>query len=329
MTIYHKDTPAFLEEAARAPELRRLMGVGMNCGCEYTAFPRFQNIAPYSRYQHSLGVGLIVWHFGGDGKSALAGLLHDIATPCFAHVVDFLNGDHLRQESTEDGTRERIAASPALLGVLEGLDLDVEDVADYHRYPIADNDTPRLSADRLEYTLGNLVNFGFMDAAAVRSLYDDLTVTEAEDGAAELAFRTPRAARAFCRGALACSEIYVSDEDRYSMQCLAELIGEALQAGCLARDDLWRTEPEVIDRLTASDRFAPRWRAFRAMSAVERAAPGPDEDGWRTIPAKKRWIDPLVAGRGRSTALFSDYRAQVEAFLTCRQDERLRARNYR
>ena len=75
--------------------------------------------------------------------------------------------------------------------------------------------------------------------------------------------------------------------------------------------------------------FAPRWRAFRAMSAVERAVPGPDEDGWRTIPAKKRWIDPLVAGRGRSTALFSDYRAQVEAFLTCRQDERLRARNYR
>ena len=28
-------------------------------------------------------------------------------------------------------------------------------MADYHIYPIADNDTPMLSADRLEYTLSN------------------------------------------------------------------------------------------------------------------------------------------------------------------------------
>ncbi len=29
----------------------------------------------------------------------------------------------------------------------------VEEVLDYHIYPIADNDTPKLSADRLEYAL--------------------------------------------------------------------------------------------------------------------------------------------------------------------------------
>ena len=33
--------------------------------------------------------------------------------------------------------------------------IKVEEVADYHIYPIADNDTPCLSSDRLEYTLSN------------------------------------------------------------------------------------------------------------------------------------------------------------------------------
>ena len=33
--------------------------------------------------------------------------------------------------------------------------IKIDEVADYHIYPIADNDTPMLSADRLEYTLSN------------------------------------------------------------------------------------------------------------------------------------------------------------------------------
>ena len=37
-----------------------------------------------------------------DKKATLAGLFHDIATPSFKHCVDFLNGDYMTQESTED-----------------------------------------------------------------------------------------------------------------------------------------------------------------------------------------------------------------------------------
>ena len=33
--------------------------------------------------------------------------------------------------------------------------IKVEEISDYHIYPIADNDTPKLSADRFEYTFSN------------------------------------------------------------------------------------------------------------------------------------------------------------------------------
>ena len=116
--IYHREIPIFLREFAAAPSVERLREVGMNCGCEYTQFPQFAKIGSYSRFDHSMGTALIIWHFTGDEKQALAGLFHDIATPVFAHVVDFLNGDHLRQESTESGTAERIAGDRRLCDLL-------------------------------------------------------------------------------------------------------------------------------------------------------------------------------------------------------------------
>ena len=106
--IYCQEIPEFLRDASQIAAMQRLRQVGMNCGCEYTSFPLFSGIAPYSRFDHSMGVALIVWHFTGRTEEALAGLFHDIATPVFAHVVDFLYGDHLTQEATESGTVDRI-----------------------------------------------------------------------------------------------------------------------------------------------------------------------------------------------------------------------------
>ena len=321
--IYHEDVPDFLRAAAETPPMQRLREVGMNCGCEYTSFPLFRDLAPYSRFDHSLGVGLIVWHFTHDKAQALAGLLHDIATPAFAHVIDFLHGDHLRQESTESGTEEFINGSEELQRLLETLGLCTADVADYHRYPVADNDSPRLSADRLEYTLGNLVNYGFADRETVKTYYDDLLVGVNGEGETELMFRTPTVAKVFAEGALRCSAVYVAEEDRYAMQMLAELLKEAIARGVLAEELLRRTEREVIAALESSP-LAADWRRFRAYHRMERSdAPGAG-DNWRQIGAKKRCIDPYVVGQGRVSALYADFREQLNEFLSQSQDEWLR-----
>ena len=52
---YCRMEPGWLREFCETPEMQRLKDVGMNCGCEYTSFPRFRNLAPYSRYRHSVG----------------------------------------------------------------------------------------------------------------------------------------------------------------------------------------------------------------------------------------------------------------------------------
>lgn len=308
LPVYHREIPPVLAVLAQTPPLLRLREVGMNCGCEYTRFPRFRKIGPYSRYDHSLGVGLIVWHFTGDAAQAAAGLLHDAATPVFAHVVDFLYGDHLHQTTTEARTEELIRRSPELLAALSALDLTVEQVADHHRYPIADNDTPRLSADRLEYTLGNLVNYGFLSLREAAAFYGDLAVDFNEDGAQELSFRTPETAAAFALAALQTSRVYVADEDRFSMQVLADLLRVALRRGVLTAEALIGTEPSVIRKLLDDPVCGPLWQRFCAYEHISSVPAKPPRGQWLQVPAKLRFIDPLAQGRGRVSS-WSPFRA--------------------
>ena len=319
LRLYHAEIPAFLRPFLETPELRRLREVGMNCGCEYTAFPRFRGLPAYSRFSHSLGAALIVWHFTGDRAQTLSALFHDIATPVFAHVVDFLRGDHLRQEATEARTEEILRGSAEIGRLLAALEIPLDAVTDYHRYPVADNDAPRLSSDRLEYTLGNTLAYGFASLEEIRGWYDDLRVTAAPDGQSELAFGDPAAARGFARAVLRCAKVYVSDEDRYAMQILSEVLAEALRRGVIRENELGSTEPAVIARLEADGETRRAWREFRALHRMRTDEAAPREKR-RVIPAKKRWIDPLAAGRGRVSELDEGFQRELAAFLAEPQD---------
>ena len=324
LRVYHPETPRFLAPFLALPELERLRQVGMNCGCEYTAFPRFQNLPESSRYHHSLGAARITWHFTRETAPTLAALFHDIATPVFAHTVDFLRGDYLQQEATEDGTGDLLRRSEALSDLLSPLGLRVEDVEDYHRYPVADNDSPRLSADRLEYTLRNILHYRFGSLEDLRRFYEDLCVAS-EDGVTELAFQSADAARDFAFAALRCSEIYVSPEDRYAMQRLSELLAMAIQRGVLAQEDLYGVEPDVIKKLETDPETARAWRAYRALHEMITDETAPEADR-RIIRAKKRSIDPWVSGMGRLSNIDPDFAAALHNFREEPQDGWLCAR---
>ena len=309
------EMPGFLVAYAQAPAMERLQNVGMHCGCEYTSFPFFRALSPYSRFDHSLSCASLVWRFTGDMAQSLSALFHDIATPVFAHTVDFLRGDHLAQEATESGTEDMIAASPEIRALLAHDGIPLSAVTDYHLYPVADNPSPRLSCDRLEYTLSNLVHFGFGDPALAQRCLNDLTVSPNEDGQPELTFRSPDLCVTFARLALSCSRVYTADEDRYSMQILSEVLERALRLGVITLSDLSTTEPRVISILESHPDTRQLWRSFRSLSRLVTAETDAPVSLRRVVPAKKRYIDPLCPGHGRASALSSDFRADLTAYL--------------
>ncbi len=319
--IYSDSIPSVISLCAETPAMQRLKNVGMNCGCEYTSFPRFQGLKPYSRYEHSLGVALIVWHFTGNIVQSVSGLLHDISTPVFAHVIDFLHGDYLIQEATEKDTEEFISASIELQEIFKQNGIVTESVKDYHRYPIADNDSPKLSADRLEYTIGNSINFGVCTVEEASAFYSDLTVGTNEEGASELMFRTREIAKSFAEASLKCSKVYVSDEDRYAMQFLSELLSEAIDGKKISEDDLYSTEPALIEKLIKDDKLAEEWARFKNLKNIY-SSDNPQKSGkWRQVYAKKRYIDPFVVGNGRVSGIYPDFNEKIKDYLASGQDK--------
>ena len=317
--IYDLTMPAEIGQLAEAPAMQRLKDVGMHCGCEYTSFQLFEGLDPYTRFGHSVGCALIVWHFTQDRKQTIAALLHDIATPTFAHVVDFLNGDHLKQESTENGTAALIASSPEIMTKLKEWGIALEEVEDYHLYPIADNDSPKLSADRLEYTLSNIVNYRIAPKEKVKAWYDHLMVGKNEEGMDELMFDDPKMAEEFSMAALETSKIYVADEDRFAMQTLSELLCKHIARGVLGKDDLYKTESEVIALLQQDEEARRDWERFRALRHIHRG----EHEGAKTVVSKKRYINPYVNGKGRLIHLSETFAQALQPFLSQRLDEPL------
>ncbi|MCL2287114.1 MAG: hypothetical protein FWC32_12225 [Firmicutes bacterium] len=294
-TIYAENAPTILLELADTPAMKRLKDIGMHCGCDYARFPIYDNVKlHYTRHIHSIGVANIVWHFTKDIKQAVAGLLHDISTPAFAHTIDFLQGDYMIQESTEDKTAQFIENSEEIMTLLKLHDISLADICDYTKYPIADNNTPMLSADRLEYTLGNGHIMYNMDLAEIQAIYDDLTVTHNENGVDELCFKSLHYAKMFTELSLKNSYWYVSDEDRFAMQYLADMIKLAIIGGILSVDDLYTSEGYVIEKLKGNSKASEIWDAYTKISAVSTADIRNPGAYSVNIPAKKRYINPLV-----------------------------------
>ena len=313
LSIYEKDIPVFLVEFLSSPAMKRIEHVGMHCGMEYTSFPIYKDLTPYSRGFHSLGVALIIYHFTKDRKQTLSGLFHDIATPCFSHVIDFLHHDYKTQESTEEKTTSIIIDDSLIPALLKQYHLSIEQVDNYHLYPIADNDSPKLSADRLEYTLSNFLNFSLADYETVRKIYDNLTITRNEEGEDELAFFDEDIALDFTLLTLETSRYYISDEDRFGMEILSRILKAAIERNTITEDDLYTEEGLILDKLKADPLFVSDFSRFRRMDHI--LVSDTEKEGYFRVSSKKRYINPLVVNVGRIKDISSSAQKAIDEYL--------------
>ncbi len=293
--ILEPNFPEWLEEYIETPAMLKQQYISMTCGTYYTKL--FNCQAWYSSLDHSIAVALIVWHFTHDKKQTLAGLFHDIATPTFKHCVDFLNGDYETQESTEDLTSEIIANSKEIQKLLKRDGLTTANVDNYHLYPIADNDTPQLSSDRLEYTFSNgLFSFTKFDLTTVAELYQDLEIGKDEQGNDEISFKTKKTARKFVLLTSKLSVIYRNHEFRYSMQFIADILKKLHDEGKVSIDDLYRLKESELIEIIEKSQFANDWKIWRNATKIESSKEEPKDCYYVHHPAKIRYITPLVKG---------------------------------
>ena len=316
---YHKilspDYPDFLDKYIALPVLQRLQGVGLLCGTDWTKL--YKNRFYYSRLDHSVGVALIIWHFTKDKAQTLAGLFHDASTPVFSHVSDFRKGDALTQTATEAPNERLLTNDSALCQLLAKDGLSVEQICDYHVYPVADNEIPQLSADRLEYMFpSGMALDGSWDLASIERAYNDIVVLKNEDGQDELGFRTLKIAEDYCRRFCMIGHILQLNENKLTLHMLGQIMNLAVEEGLLHEEDFMnKSEREIMEIL---DSHPTRlYQTFRNMTRIEHTdQPLPPQEYFCvSLKVKQRYIDPLLAS-GRLSQISPSSRKIIEDFLT-------------
>ena len=306
--------PEWLNDYIETKELLKQKYISVTCGTIYSDL--FESEFFFSSLDHSVAVALIVWHFTHDKKQTLSGLFHDIATPVFKHCVDFLNGDYMTQESTEDLTSKIISSSKEIMDLLKRDNIKLEEVDDYHIYPVADNDTPKLSADRLEYSLSNaLLTYKLLNIDEIKKIYNDVILDKDEDGTLELSFKSKDTALEFVKITSKLSIIYRDDRTRYSMQLLADIIKKLNEDGLITKEDLYNKKESEVIEIIENSKYKDVFNIWKNAKNVKVSKEKQKNVYFVHHGAKIRYIDPLV-NKKRISSISEEAKKEIDKNLS-------------
>lgn len=245
----YKNMPEFLVKYLKTPSLVRLKKVGYFCGMDYASKDIYDFKEYISRYDHSLSVCLLTYKLTGNKRASLAGLFHDIATPCFSHVIDYMNEDYERQESTEEYT-EIILKNDKYLNDCLALDgIDLSEICDFKKFSIVDNERPKLCADRLDgVILTGIAWTKNIDINDIDNIIDDIVVFKNELLEDEIGFKTLDTALKVLKVNESIDTYCHSYEDNYMMDLLAKITKKLILKEYITYEDLYiLNEEELID----------------------------------------------------------------------------------
>jgi HD superfamily phosphohydrolase len=299
------DEPVLLELLDSAA-LRRLRGV-----LQHGVTALLGITKPITRYEHSVGVMLLVRRLHGNVREQVAALLHDVSHTAFSHVIDHVFHDQGTQ-SYHERQKEWWLGRTDAPAILARHGLDWRDYLDDEEFPLLEQPLPRLCADRLDYFLRDGSALGVMTDAEVRAVLDHLAV---RDG--RMAVDDVNVARLLGERFMKADDSSWSNPDELVLyELAARAIRAALEHGVVAEEELWGTD-------------AALWRHLHESAQPEvvrwvRLAEGRPEfvnDATRPtiqIRPKVRAIDPDVAtpdGLRPLSAIDPEFRRQRQAYV--------------
>ncbi len=203
---------------------------------------------PVTRFDHSVGVMLLVRRLGGSLEEQIAALLHDVSHTAFSHVIDYVVDGHDSQSYHEEWKEPYL------------LDSDVPDVLARHEYDwrrflheedyaLLEEPAPRLCADRLDYFLRDSRDLGLATDRDVQHALDHLVVHAGRIGVAEI-----EVARWLAYTYIAADKASWANFREVGLyEVTARAIKAALQIGAITEADFWGTDDQLWRKLHAID----------------------------------------------------------------------------
>ena len=234
---YTVQEPVLIEliESPAMERLKHIRQYGVSCYARHKP--------DFSRYDHSLGVFVLLRRFGASLEEQIAGLLHDASHTVYSHVGDFVFSHYFDRYSYQDDIHEWFLDKVGVTAILKNHGL--EHCCSEHAKKsmrMLEQDKPDLCMDRIEYLLRGGLCDNLLTEQEVHTILNDLYF---ENGL--WTCKTLESARTIGMTSLWLSEhVFGSAWNSYTYTHAANALKRALEIKILSLDDIHFSTDDVV-----------------------------------------------------------------------------------
>ncbi|ANX14265.1 hypothetical protein ABE41_019805 [Fictibacillus arsenicus] len=274
------EVEAVLQDLIQSKPVQRLKGIHQG-GASYLVNSKWN----VTRYEHSVGVMLLIRRLGGSIEEQIAGLLHDVSHTAFSHVIDFV----LEKESEDfhEEIFEEILLQSEVPQILKkhGYSIDMIFKGDF---PLLEQPLPLLCADRIDYTLRDLYRYNYITKDEVEAFLPSLYVKDDV-----ICIKGKQHAEWFVQTYYKeVQDFFMDPLNVYGYDKLIKLLKQALGAKVITKDDFLLTDEEVLEKIRQSGEYELNRRYEEIIKPVNLQE---NEKEYEIhLKGKPRLIDPTV-----------------------------------
>jgi len=264
----------------------------------------------FSRFEHSIGVHLLLKRYDASLEEQIAGLIHDVSHTVFSHCVDFLLGRGSKH-NYQDEIFDNFVRSSSLPAILKKYNISLEYILNEENFPLKENHLPDLCADRMDYSLREAIIFNEIGESDIKEFFNNLTVIENQ-----WVFKTFETAQNYAKlFSVLNNNYWCSLKNSVMFLTVKEYLQHGLRKKYITRQDLFSTDEEVLEKINKYLDTDERLQAL-LMKMNNRVPFENNPEGYDNhIITKSRVIDPLCEHDGKIQKV-SDINPEWKGYVT-------------
>jgi len=277
-------------ELINSPSFQRLKGIDQVGYLPLYQKFYSQKLKKITRFEHSLGVFILLKKFHAPLKEQIAGILHDISHGVFSHALDYVFKEGSEKNHTfQDNIFGDFIKNSEIPSILSRHGIKLDSILNKHNFPLLEKELPELCADRIDYSLRNAICYREATKKEVEYILKNLTV---ENNL--WVFKNFQSAQKYAKLFYRLNKIYYSGFSTAVMfRTVGDVLKHCLEKGYLKKEDLFLTEKIVLKKIKSKIKSDPKLKIlFQRMTGKIKVKNDPKNYDV-IVYCKSRIVDPI------------------------------------
>ena len=273
----------------------------------------------HNRFEHSVGVYLLLKKYKAPLKEQIAGLIHDVSHSAFSHAIDYvLDQGTEKEQSHQDTIFAEFVNKSEIPSIVIKHHLDINYILNEENFPLLETNLPDLCADRIDYSLQSATIYNEITKNEINQLLNSLVTINQQ-----WVFTNELNASQFAKLYSRLNKKYWSGPTTAAMfKTVGECVKYAIDKNYISQKDLYTTDEQVISKI--KKRLPQDTKLKHLFRRMDNKVAYKNDPGKSSAPlfCKSRAVDPLVKHKQkivRLSALDPNWKNTIQQELQPKQ----------